>query len=498
MDRRYFIRNCFLTSLFLDSACKNDSIADLDKPDDDDDIVLEKAGRVLCDEQGIPGVVVTDGTNFTVTDNNGAYLLPYNPTTDHIYISSPAGYTVPVENSVPKFWIRLTDISDKKNINFELKRMSVPDTKHYFIAVGDPQVRNTTEISKLKPILDHITQDIIAFGMNPVHLMVTGDIVFNKPGMHDQSKACFSTVNQPVYYAIGNHDHTFDTNQTVTTNNDKTADTVYIDHYGPTCYSFNRGEVHYLVLDNIYFEGGADAEYTVNFTPEQLKWAMKDLTYVAKSKAIVVMIHGPSKSRASSVYGNSADLHALLKSYANVQIISGHTHYNYTYVDNSVISEHNIGAACGGFWEGPVCLDGTKLGYKIFEVDGINFKWTYRAYADPESQFSIFNPENRASELRPAEELLVNVWDWDPEWSVKWSEDGGDTFREMTRITKTYDPEAYSYFGLKGDSTIPGRTWIGASLTDHIFQCIPSINTKQVIVKVINRFGTEFRKITDL
>jgi len=458
-------------------------------------VSVAKAGKVLCDSKGVSGVVVTDGTNFTQTDANGAYSLPYNPSATHIYISSPAGYTVPVDRSVPKFWILLKSISDKKNINFTLTKMSQSDTKHFFIAVGDPQVRNETELKLLQPILTKMTQEIASSSMSPVHLMITGDIVFNKPSMNDLSRSYFSAVGQPVYYSIGNHDHVFSTTQTPSTNYDKVADSVYIRHYGPTFYSFNRGMVHYIILDNIYFEGGPDAKYTVNITDAQLNWVRKDLSFITKDKAVVVMLHAPTKSRYASVYGNSESLHALLYGYAAVHIICGHTHYNSMMVDNTGITEHIVGAACGGFWEGPVCLDGAELGYKVFEVNGTTFKWSYRSYTNPESQFSVFKPENRAPILRPSEELLVNVWDWDSNWSVRWSENGGTTYSDMIRIVdRTMDPTAYFWFGADGDNKISGRTWINAVTTDHIFKCVPSTGVKSVTIKVTNSFGTEYTR----
>ncbi len=462
-------------------------------------ISIKNEGKVVCNQEGIQGVVVTDGTQFTVTDATGAFSLPYNPVATHIYISSPAGYTVPVEKSVPKFWVRLRDISDKKNITFNLTKMSVSDNKHYFIAVGDPQVRNSTELGKLMPILSFMSQEISSKNMNPVHIMVVGDVVFDTPNMHDQSKTYFSSLNQPVYYAIGNHDHVFSSKDAASVNNDKTADSVYIRHYGPTYYSFNRGKVHYITLDNILFEGGSGPDYTINFTQAELDWVARDLSYVTKDKAVVVMIHGPSKTRTKSSYGNSANLFALLNGYANVQIISGHTHYNSVMADNTGITDHNVGAACGGFWEGPVCLDGTELGYKIFEVDGTNFKWTYRSYTNPDTQFSAFVPQNREPVLPPSNELLVNVWDWDPAWSVQYSEDNGATYHDMIRIDeKTYDPTAYQFFGIDGEIRIPTRPWINSSLTDHIFECVPSNGVSMVKIKVVSRFGIEYTKEMNL
>ncbi|WP_423126640.1 calcineurin-like phosphoesterase C-terminal domain-containing protein [Gaoshiqia sp. Z1-71] len=474
---------------------------DIDNGEENKPIVIVNEGKVVCDQQGVAGVVVTDGTTFVVTDQNGSFSIPYDPVATHVYITSPAGYTVPVVNSVPKFWVRLKDVPDKKNIIFNLSKLNGTDKKHYFIAVGDPQVRNVTELNKLKSILDFMAQDINTSGLNPVHLMVTGDVVFDTPNMHDQSKSYFSKVNQPVYYSIGNHDHVYNKSQAASPNNDRTADSVYVRHYGPTYYSFDRGEVHYIVLDNIYFEGGSDVKYSVRFTDDQLKWVKKDLSYVSKSKALVLMYHAPSKSPySSSLTGNSGDLYALLSGYANVQIICGHTHYNAMETSYAGITEHIVGAACGGWWEGPVCPDGAPLGYKIFEADGASIKWTYRSYVHPEDQFSVFVPGYRDPILPPSDELLVNVWDWDSQWTVSWSADGGATFQQMAQVTsRTYDPTAFEYFGKDGDATLPpGRTWIDASPTYHIFKCVPPNVINKVVIKVVDRFGREYRKDVNL
>ena len=482
----------FLLLVFTTMCGKSEA----DLPQDHETATLSREGSVLCEGNGVANVVVTDGINFTSTGSDGKYSLPYNASTRLVYISSPAGYTVPVEKSVPLFWKNTKKQDDQQSINFNLIRLTEPDNQHYFIAVGDPQVRNTNEINLLKPILQEMKATIAEKKIHPVHLMVAGDIVFDTPQMHDQSKECFAAVGEPVYYAIGNHDHL--KTSSVSASNDRTSDSTYIRHYGPTYYSFNRGMVHYIVLDNIFYEGGAQPVYHTEFTQEELNWVKSDLSYVSKDKALVVMFHAPSMTRNNGVTGNSADLHALLKGYDNVQLISGHTHYN-SVVDDNQMTEHIVGAACGGFWEGPVCLDGSNLGYKIFEVDGTTFKWEYHDYTSPGSQFSVFQPNaGRPEAVAPGNELLINVWDWDPEWEVSYAENNSGTFKPMQRYTwqnPVYDPLAYDFFGIKGDNTVSGRSWLGASKTDHIFYVIPSEGVSKITIKVKSRFKTYTKDI---
>jgi len=487
----------FIFILLVVLACGQNEPEAQNGKEVEENVLLPTEGYVRSNGQGIAGVVVTDGKDLVQTDETGKFSLPYNSSATHVYISSPAGYTVPVEKSVPMFWINLKKVKDRKNIEFTLSKMNVPDNRHFFVAVGDPQVRNRKELDLLKPILSEMTANITGGGIDPVHLMVAGDIVFDTPEMHDASKEYFSAVKQPAYYAIGNHDHLKTASASVL--NDKTSDSTYIRHYGPTYYSFNRGKVHYIVLDNILFEGGPDTKYSTYFTQEQLDWVKKDLSYVPKEKALVVMFHAPSMSRYQATYGNSADLHKLLDGYADVHLISGHTHYNSVMDNGNGIIEHNVGAVCGGFWEGPVCLDGTRLGYKVFEVNGTDIQWEYRDYMDPETPFSIFKPGEARAVLAPSsDELLVNVWDWDTEWKVTYSEDDGNTFKAMLRYderNRVYDPVALEYFGIKGDNTVPGRTWVTANKTDHIFTVVPSKGVQKIHIQVESRFKTYIREI---
>ncbi|WP_321332413.1 calcineurin-like phosphoesterase family protein [uncultured Bacteroides sp.] len=458
------------------------------------------AGHVWCNHTGISGVVVTDGTNFTVTNGKGFYTLPPNPASTHVYISSPAGYTVPVENSVAMFWVKLNrEANTKNNVDFRLTKLADKETNHYFIAVGDPQVSNRADLEKLKPILANIKAKIAGLPSKNVPLLVAGDIVFDTPQMHTMSKQYFSKVEQPVYYCIGNHDHVYSKKDSATLDNDLTADSVYIRHYGPTHYSFNRGEVHYVVLDDIRYKGGPKPEYTTEFAQEQLDWLKKDLSYVPKEKALVLLFHAPSKTRFKARIGNNTELYKLLQGYANVQTICGHTHYNSVVADDgSGITEHILGTACGSFWESPVGLDGCPLGYKVFEVNGTKFKWRYIDYTDKQKLFTVYKPGERSPALPPAEELLVNVWDWDPAWEVAYSEDGEKTFKPMTRIKSTYDPTAYEFIGLKGERKVPSRSWLGSSATDHIFFCVPSAATTEMVIKVTTRFGEVSTRHVDL
>lgn len=491
--------NTVLLLLILMLSCSEPQIGASEITPDPIESESVIVGSVKVSGKGIPDVIVTDGYNFAKTGEMGEFSIEAHKKATHVYISSPSGYTVPVVKSVPQFYKPITSSMKKEEVHFELIKMDRSDEKHCFIAIGDPQVRNAAEVAKLKPILEFLKKDIVVNGLDPVHLMVTGDIVFDKPGMHEESKNTFSVVDQPVYYAIGNHDHLKNTGNPASVQYDRESEQDYRAHYGPTYYSFNRGKVHYIIFDNILYEGGPATKYSTEITQEQLNWIQKDLEYVSKDKVIVLMSHSPTKSRYKAFYGNSASLFALLAGYKEVHVITGHTHNNSVLADDTHITDHTIGACCGGWWEGPVCPDGAYIGYKIFEIDGTKVKWKYRAYEYPEDQFSIYTPQEWTASELISNRLLVNVWDWDKNWTVMWSEDG-KAYKELPRTAeRIYDPVAFEYFGAEGNSAYPpSRTWINASPTDHIFVATPMSSTKKISIKAINPFGEEFTKEVNL
>jgi hypothetical protein len=72
----------------------------------------------------------------------------------------------------------------------------------------------------------------------------------------------------------------------------ETSDITFKKMYGPTHYSFNRGKVHYVVLDDVYYLG-TEREYEGRITQQQLDWLQKDLSFVPKDNLLIVCLHIP-------------------------------------------------------------------------------------------------------------------------------------------------------------------------------------------------------------
>jgi hypothetical protein len=78
-------------------------------------------------------VAVTDGINVTLTDTKGRYELLSNKTTEFVYGSMPKGYAFTNTRGITEFYKRIDHKSDSFKADFELKKLSVDDTRHCFI-----------------------------------------------------------------------------------------------------------------------------------------------------------------------------------------------------------------------------------------------------------------------------------------------------------------------------------------------------------------------------
>jgi hypothetical protein len=87
------------------------------------------------------------------------------------------------------------------------------------------------------------------------------------------------------------------------------------------------------------------------------------------------------RNKAEEEFGgtvsNRKQLYKLLAPY-KVHIMLGHTHFNESWEEGNIM-EHNHGTVCGAWWTGPICGDGTPGGYGVYEVDGDEIKWYYKA-----------------------------------------------------------------------------------------------------------------------
>ena len=437
-------------------------------------------GRVTAKGKGIAGVVVSDGYNVVATDAKGKYEFELHPEAVTVFISTPAGYEFAHKNNIARHYQLAGKINLKKDLNFELKPLDKDDNEHQFFIWADPQVKNAKDVEKMmNESVPDVQKMVAAAGSGALlHGITVGDIVWDELKLFDDYSKAVDKMGIPFFQCIGNHDMDYNKG------GDEASDDTFQQTFGPTCYSFNRGQAHYVVMDDVRYLG-KDREYDGYFQQYQLDWLKKDLSFVPKNKLIILCVHIPVHKGVK----NNADLYAVLED-RNVHIMSGHTHYHENVVKGNIY-EHNHGTVCGAWWTGPICGDGTPCGYGVYKVKGTELQWHYQSTGQKsDHQMNLFVNDFNDTE----KQLLVNIWNHDDAWKTEYSVDG--VSKGALAQFEGFDP--YAYKTLLGPDLPKPRGFAEPKKTDHLFKANIPASAKQVIVKVTDRFGKIFTETHNL
>ena len=320
---------------------------------------------LVSDSEGNPleGVVVSDGYSVVATDAKGVYQIVRSANAKYVFISAPSGYEIPTQANYGSYQgtyqaaNSLTGSSTKPyRADFTLTKLSQSDTRFLLFGLGDPQPDNDEHIKRFRTETVPDVKKIKADYTIPTVGIALGDILGKGDAQTFTSmKRALGETGVPFFTTIGNHDKS---------SVDYTGDT-YRDVLGPRWYSFNRGEVHFVAMDNCLFSG---QDYTGGFTDEQVAWLEKDLSFVPTSKMIVLYYHIPLRD---TNYRNRQKVLDLISKYQNPTLMCAHTHYFQPYHMRS----HNLferihGGTCGYFWRSNCGGDGTPNGYAVYDVEG--------------------------------------------------------------------------------------------------------------------------------
>lgn len=496
-------------------------------------------GIVFCDGKGVPGVVVSDGYEVTVTDSDGIYYLPSAKQNKFVFISLPGNYEVAASDNIPQFFRRLAGGSTVEQHDFSLVRAD--NSKHVVIPLADWHLANRND--DLAQFSNGIVPDVNATISSysgtgtKVYGLAMGDMTwdaywyennFRLPNYIPEMKK----INCPMFNLIGNHDND------PYIAGDIEAEQPYRDLIGPTYYSFNLGEVHYVVLDNIQYinSGGSqgvvgDRSYSDVIVSAQTSWLQKDLAAITdKSTPLVILMHSPlwtnptldgnGQQVSSFALNNGSTLVSLLGAFEKVHVITGHTHINYTVESGSVI-EHNTAAVSATWWwtgktgyaNNHICKDGSPGGYGVWEINGRDIKWYYKSMGYPKNyQFrtydlnkvhitaAAFAPNSTDAALaeyagvyatpNQVNDVLINVWGYDPLWTVEVKE--GATSLPVTRVLAQDPLHIISYEAKRLNAgAVPTSSFVTGN-TAHMFRVRASSATSTLTVTVTDRFGNVY------
>ena len=243
--------------------------------------------------RGLSGVVVSDGLNVVQTDDKGRFEMDIDQDSRFVFISTPAGYTSATLEGETLFYKRIG--KKVKSYDFVVGVNPKDDKNHNLIVIADPQISDRSELPELEKYAEDMAEYVKQMDGDFTLGLCLGDIVGWDHSIYPEYNRIMAKTELDYRYVIGNHD------MTNWGRSHETSMTDFENMYGPCWYSFNVGEVHYIVLNDNFFVG-RDWFYIGYIDERQLSWLEKDLSYVPKGSSVVVSMHIPTTLDKTRVY----------------------------------------------------------------------------------------------------------------------------------------------------------------------------------------------------
>jgi hypothetical protein len=399
----------FQLSLFTSSAYCQQWIAGpqiIDKNTGNDTVIgyvfndSNKNGLMDQDEDGVEGVLVSNGIDWIKTDKNGAYQIEVREDMD-LTIVQPSGWQVPTdERMVPQFFyihkesgtgydMRFGGLSPTgaapRQINFPIIRRETTGSSFSCAIIGDSQTYSNEQVGWFR---DGVMADVLDSGLGQSDCMIfLGDVVGDDLGLLDRLLRISATAGIPQWLVIGNHDIDFDAK----TNSDKADSWRRI--VGPSYFAFEQGNVLFVGLDNVvypcneedvalghdYCGNEENPRYNGRVTATQLRWLEGLIEHTPEDRLIVLNHHIPfvsfvDHSSKTHQTDNLDEIHKMLEGREALSL-SGHTHTIENHAPGQIFEgwteytgtgplpfRHIIaGAASGAWFQGDFSIDGVPM-----------------------------------------------------------------------------------------------------------------------------------------
>ena len=395
-------------------------------------------GRYDRGEQLLAGIPVSDGCRVVTTDAKGRYRIQVGQGSS-LFPILPSGYTMSGARLVNSAFISPERVARRGN-DFAL--CANPTGSNFRLNVlGDIQVSNGQELEYASRT---ILPELMGTDSTEVNLFM-GDLVNNNLSLYPYLRGLIERLPSRSYTVVGNHDRDVDTvlwRQTAS----------YCAQFGAQTYAFNQGDVHFIVLNNVYGKGARG--YEGRLTDSQLQFVRADLAHVDPSRLVVLVMHIPL-----SVTRNSDSLFAAVGS-RPVLALTAHLHRvmrTFHHYGGNTIPELGAGATCGFWWVGerdwqgvPMALQqgGTPRNYFVIDFNGPHYTFRCKGVGlDAAQQMTVhitgidtLDAHLRDMQTVASRQALFTVWGGCDSTQVRCRIDGGRW--TVCRKTAVMDPNA--------------------------------------------------------
>jgi len=494
----------------------------------------------LADEQGqpMPHVTVSDGYTCTLTDTMGHYRLRRNARARFVFYTVPDYCEVPTHSPTDRtacFYQLLLKGHD--TYDFTLRRLRGGREMRYRLVVfGDPQVTTSHNPYYTGPNDNRITTtDLRRFTSEtmadvktllaqwpadePVYAISMGDDVQYYGGysgsLERQMRAALGSSRMTVFSVIGNHDQ--DGRQLYRQK--------WEDSWGPTDYSFDRGDEHFVCFNNVQFSRSKGYFQPGELTSAQMEWLRQDLALTDHRRKVVLCYHVPLTFGNSPHSGatplaiatesghySSAHLTPILRLLepfeGGFELFCGHTHFainhEIRYRGRNLL-EHCHAAACGNIWQSNINICGTPNGYYVYTFGGTAITdcfykstgWTRNRQMTLFGADTDFNGESYAADWnlpRGRGVIVANVFNADSRWMVTATEDSSTS--RMVRLSgKGQDAFATGYHHRYAEA-MP-YAFISKKnsylIMNHLYYYVPRRKGATVTITATDPYGNTYR-----
>lgn len=483
---------------------------------------------------GIPGVMVSNGRDVTITSATGYWSLPVT-SGDSIFVIKPVNWTYVQTSGIPEFsyihqpggtphHLNLAGpvLEDSgplpPQIDFYLK----PEPEHDcfdVLLLADTQAANASELAYVREeLLAHTRGTGARFAINH------GDVMGDDLGLLSDYRNLLSETGIVWHHCPGNHDLNLDSADP------EFAFEAWKRVIGPTHYAFQSGGATFILLNNVDYLGLGAAlpngrAYRGRIGERQLAFVQNVLKHVADDQLVVVSMHIPMVSFESpdNPSDSTADrrlLLALLAKRPNTLSFAGHSHtteHHYLGSDDGFARatphhHHVLTAFCGSWWSGPHnergipvadSRDGSPRGFHVLSIRGNAYTTRFIPVTGADernSRVAVHRPDRLIATGRhetghdaaQSPHLLVDVFDGGPRTRVTCEVEGAPGLCFELSRSRIPDPYIVHSFANHRESLKP---WVEASVSSHIWTAqIPIAlhsGSHTCSIRVVTEYGDE-------